>query len=475
MKVKKSLLLIMVIVLGVCFYSDNKTIITTSYMNYKEGNNNLVLNKILSDNELKEEIPNMFNYSTNGLYSNQDEDGTTYYYRGDIDNNNIQFGEYQEDYYVYGTHYQSVVSCEEDGNSICTPVKLASKGDKMYWKIIRVNGDGSLRLLYNGTSTNPDNSDLANSYVIGLNDYASSYRDPKYTAYTYDRDTNETDSFIKKEVDTWYENTLGKTSTYDDMVVVGRFCSDSSGYDGYYFASNKRLNGDNITPTFICSETDETYGGSYRLKAGLIEADELVFGGDGYEPGDSYLSTGDTGYSYWTMTPAVYDPAGAGPYVYYHGLRVTGNDAMTPSGIRPVINVSTENMALIGDGTALNPYIIGELSELSNTYKGTISIGVGSNSDIVNAFENIELSNDIEWKVEDESIVRIEDNKIIGLKEGVTRITGVSSDGLSTYEIEVTVINNPITNSMLYISIGMILILILGTVIYVVYKRRADE
>ena len=34
---------------------------------------------------------------------------------------------------------------------MCTPVKLASAGDKMYWKIVRVNGDGSLRLIYNGT------------------------------------------------------------------------------------------------------------------------------------------------------------------------------------------------------------------------------------------------------------------------------------------------------------------------------------
>ncbi len=38
---------------------------------------------------------------TNGLYSNIDEDGTTYYYRGDIDNNNLVFGAYDEDYYVY--------------------------------------------------------------------------------------------------------------------------------------------------------------------------------------------------------------------------------------------------------------------------------------------------------------------------------------------------------------------------------------
>ena len=41
------------------------------------------------------------NYITEGLYSNIDEDGTTYYYRGNIKNNNLQFGTYEEDYYIY--------------------------------------------------------------------------------------------------------------------------------------------------------------------------------------------------------------------------------------------------------------------------------------------------------------------------------------------------------------------------------------
>ena len=91
------------------------TKISINRKTYQEGNTNLVLNKILSDNELKQEIPHMFNYASNGnyydgtndpnfvtegLYSNVDEDGTTYYYRGNVKNNNLQFGAYDEDYYV---------------------------------------------------------------------------------------------------------------------------------------------------------------------------------------------------------------------------------------------------------------------------------------------------------------------------------------------------------------------------------------
>ena len=367
----------------------------------------LTTQEILEDNELQEEKENMFNYAsngsylsdptnfvesnnpeyvTNGLYSMEDEDGTSYYYRGNVTNNNVQFGEYTEDYYVYddghGSYYQSLESCAEanDGqSSSCSQVKLASAGDKMYWKIVRVNGDGSLRLIYNGTSANPDSSDLAHSYAIGLAPYNLSWNDPKYTGYTYD---NGTDSFAKREVDTWYENALGDT-IYDSMVTAGRFCSDSSGYksaseyniseevwggslDNVYFFSSwgERLayimKNDfvNNTPTLLCPSTSESYGGSYRLKAGLITADELVLAGESLGVvGDSYLNPGENGMYYWTMTPDAFDRAGA--YVWFEEDaldydRVNSlNDA-----VRPVINVTTDNGFASGDGTASNPYII---------------------------------------------------------------------------------------------------------------------
>ena len=350
--------------------------------------------KILADNELQEEKENMFNYAsngnyldmssgpqnnpeyvTNGLYSIEDEDGTSYYFRGNVNNNNVQFGEYTSDYYVYDdgySYYQSLESCEAaypENVGNCTQVKLASAGDKMYWKIIRINGDGSLRLIYNGTSVSPDNSDLAHSYVVGISPYNLEYNDPKYTGYTYD---NGTDSFIKKEVDTWYKNTLGSTA-YDSKVIEGRFCSDSSGYkpaseygfsgmDFNVFASYDRL-GQSATnyakpnaPVLNCPSTSEIYGGSYRLKAGLITADELVLAGENHEvTTDSYLSPGKSGLEYWSMTPAVFN-YGAGVW--------DGSDSLDDDivgryfAVRPVINVTTENGFTSGDGTLKNIYVI---------------------------------------------------------------------------------------------------------------------
>ena len=369
-------------------------IVVTSYDREQKS---LALKQILEDNELQEEKENMFNYAsngnymdmssgpqnnpeyvTNGLYSAEDEDGVSYYFRGNVDNNNVQFGEYTSDYYVYEYNYldfQTLESCQEY-NSSCSEsnrVKLASAGDKMYWKIVRVNGDGSLRLIYNGTNPNSISSNpssLGETYAVGQTPYNLESNDPKYTGYTYD---NGTDSFIKKEVDTWYKNTLG-SSSYDSKVLGGRFCSDSSGYkkDTDYgfpsmnynvFASYDRLwqSATGYTkensPTLKCPVTSESYGGSYRLKAGLITADELVLGGE--NPGvttDSYLNPGDSEMYYWSMTPAAFYNGRAIVWVEYEIL--DGNFVINTGAVRPVINVTTDNGFTSGDGTAENVYVL---------------------------------------------------------------------------------------------------------------------
>ena len=310
----------------------------------------------------------------------EDEDGTSYYFRGNVENNNVQFGEYESDYYVYQgnnstiRYYQSETSCQEAGNSTCTAVKLASAGDKMYWKIIRINGDGSLRLIYNGTNpNNPTSTDLVNSYEIGRASYNLSYDDPKYTGYTYD---NGNDSFIKKEVDTWYSNTLG-SSSYDAYVTTGRFCSDSSGYqaetdygfpdmgDVNVFASYDRLGQamnnytKSNTPTLICPVTRESYGGSYRLKAGLITADELALAGESsFVEGDSYLNIGTNGSWYWSMTPDGFNVDRASAIVWGEGDGLYSDYVNVRGAVRPVINVTTNNGFASGSGSVSDPYVI---------------------------------------------------------------------------------------------------------------------
>ena len=348
----------------------------------------------------------------------------------------------------------------------------------MYWKIIRVNGDGSLRLIYNGSGLDSlirpvslSENDIVRA--IGSAPYNLEHNDPKYTGYTYD---NGTDSFIKKEVDTWYNNTLGKNSAYDSKVILGRFCSDSSGYnyDGAgSFSSSERFESSTPTPIFTCPSTDESYGGSYRLKAGLITADELVFAGEsaGIE-GDSYLNTGSNGIFYSTMTPYYFnaDHTGDSAVIEMYQNILNVNHTYWSSGIVPVINISTENMTLTGDGTIDNPYVLEEVAQ--NNYQGVVTIEEGSSIEANEAFaEDINLPNDISWTIDDSSIASIENNIITGLKEGTTTALGVGSDG-TTYEIEIIVIKNPATSNILYIGFGVLFLLILGTILYIVYRKK---
>ena len=113
----------------------------------------------------------------------------------------------------------------------------------------------------------------------------------------------------------------------------------------------------NNAPTLSCPATEETYGGSYRLKAGLITADELTLAGESsYVVGNSYLNPGESDYWYWSMTPANFSLGRAVVWIEFDSLV---NDFVGfDHAVRPVINVTTENGFTSGDGTASSPYTI---------------------------------------------------------------------------------------------------------------------
>ena len=86
-----------------------------------------------------------------GMYAAEDDWGTSYYYRGAVNDNWLQFG-------------------------------TNRSGQMLYWRIIRINGDGSIRLIYNGTST----SQTGNGTMINTSQsFNSSYDDNMYVGYMY--------------------------------------------------------------------------------------------------------------------------------------------------------------------------------------------------------------------------------------------------------------------------------------------------
>ena len=280
---------------------------------------------------------------TNGIYEETTSKGTTYYFRGAVDNNWVKFA------------------------------------DK-YWRIIRINEDGSLRIIYQGTSNTATGEDAQ----IGTSTFSinsSTYNNNAYVGYMYTvgslRGTT-TDSGIKKKLDTWYQNNL---SSYADKIDGNAgFCGDrtpstssssinNSGGTGTtqtYYAGFIRLI-TNKQPTFECSNSSDLYttsGSSQGNKAltypiGLITADEVAYAGGVYGTNNTsyYLYTGQ---AYWTMSPYLFNGSSSRAYVFYvfsSGRLLNTWSVNTAAGVRPVINLKANN-TITGSGTISNPYVI---------------------------------------------------------------------------------------------------------------------
>ena len=84
------------------------------------------------------------NLSSSGLYEASDDYGESYYYRGRILNNYVSFAGY-------------------------------------IWRIVRINGDGSIRMIYSGTST----SDTGSKVTIGNSAFNSDSSDSAMVGYKY--------------------------------------------------------------------------------------------------------------------------------------------------------------------------------------------------------------------------------------------------------------------------------------------------
>ena len=114
---------------------------------------------------------------TDGLYAADDDDGTSYYYRGAVRNNYVSFAGFM-------------------------------------WRIIRRNGDGSIRLIYSGKNT----SDTGTAVTIGNSQYNGKYWDPTYVGYKY----NEKFSLHENNGTTGYTNTqkynYGTGYTFDEST-----------------------------------------------------------------------------------------------------------------------------------------------------------------------------------------------------------------------------------------------------------------
>ena len=283
-----------------------------------------------------------------GIFMAEDDDGTSYYYRGSVENNYVKFAGY-------------------------------------YWRIIRINGNGSIRMIYDGTSTY-DNGEVSKDRYYVNSQFNTNAGDNMYVGYMYTSGNAhglDTNSIIKVANDNFYTTKLTSYINYIDTNAG--FCGDrsrlnsqtgggtgkvSTHYKGYLRVSTS-------TPSLKCENSSDYYTVSSSLSGnkslvypvGLITADEILLagmsgghfdGGYNYQKSsiNNYLAIGN---GFWSITPAGYlnpfdDTFWTFIFVVDKTNYIDDNYTYSTFGIRPVISLKS-TLKFTGEGTKENPFI----------------------------------------------------------------------------------------------------------------------
>ena len=347
-------------------------------------------------------------------------------------------------------------------------VKFGKEGTKdIYWRIIRINGDGSIRMIYSGT-TAPTSSTAkvmtGTGTQINATTYAfnSSYKNPSYVGYMYTASAqygNSTSSTIKTTIDNWYKTTTLETDTTTKSLVADQiFCNDRSvttsqsgtpgeidgsmsPYTTYYYGAYVRLI-TNKSPKLTCTTASDKFtvntsngNGALTYPVGLITADEVAMAGGVYGIDNSsyYLYTNQY---YWSGSPAYFYSDGAREFRVYSSGSLDRHSVEYEDGTRPVVSLSSESK-LLGSGTYNDVYTVvgGNSIEDTSSGKSFDTVFAANNTDIFS-------ENGLRYEGADPNNYICLDNKtsgacssssllfrIIGLFDEDTSSNGTSSSG----------------------------------------------
>ena len=322
-----------------------------------------------------------------GIYAAQDDLGMSYYFRGAVDNNWVKYGKYTKDTFLTADsnrNYSLIESC--DGIDKC--YKLASKGDDMYWRIIRVNGDNSIRMIYTGTSA-PDNNTkvvmTGNVTSAGYSKFNQKSDSAEYVGYMYtigQQHGTSQSSDIKTYLEDWYANytDLNKTGT---KITDQIYCNDrtastsSSGTAGeisswestgtdYYYGAGLRLYGDssNPSPSLKCANANDKFttttakgNGKLSYSVGLITVDEINMAGVDNQEGRNTSYYLYTGRAYWAGSPYDFVDIGSAEFYELGADRPRFGIVAYFLEARGVVSLSSETK-LLGSGTYNDVYVV---------------------------------------------------------------------------------------------------------------------
>ena len=286
-----------------------------------------------------------------GIYETTDNDGNpTYYYRGSVENNYVKFAGF-------------------------------------YWRIIRINSNGSIRMIYDGTSAHANGESSADRQY-GTSQFNTRWDNNMYVGYMYtsgEAHGTGTTSTIKTNADKFYTDKL--SSSDSKLDTNAGFCGDRSTLNnqsgvgtGTVITYNKGyLRVVESAPTLTCENASDYYtvasasSGNKKLSypIGLITADEVMLAGHAggvFDGSYSHMKTNNgsylaTGTDFWTMTPVGgYNQFGSTDWhalVFIVGVSGHFDDfgASNADGLRSVINLKS-GVTITGSGTKTDPYVV---------------------------------------------------------------------------------------------------------------------
>ena len=309
------------------------------------------------------------------LASTEDDYGTSYYFRGAVKNNYVEFA----------NKCWRIVRIVGDGSVKIVLHNDNTSGASNPCSSVNNNGEAAFAHYDGTTYKSVFNSSRGNLYIgfmygtAGLSDYASEH-------------ANINKSTILTNLETWYTNNL---TLYEDKLADTIWCNDKStfqtwlngssagtgtglGYGGYLsiYGTTKRL-GDNdvsyASPSLICPNdnnggklskftVNDTVNGNGNLtyKIGLLTADEIAFSGyvSNFYNFSTYLLENSIDKSWQTLSPYGYIPSAQITAVcgINSGI-LTHLSVLMDYGIRPSISL-VSSVTVTGTGTSEDPYVV---------------------------------------------------------------------------------------------------------------------
>ncbi len=234
-----------------------------------------------------------------GLIKDIDDLGTTYYFRGNVVNNYVSIS-----------------------NSL--------------WRIMRINGDGSVKLVLNDTLEEVSNYN---------NDFE------KFNEF------DNTD--IYKALDDYYKSTL---SEFEEIIASSKYCIEEE-------IDKEKNEEDSSTYTLIITNKIPTFnciGSSYSSYVTTLSVDDVLYAGANFEKDNDkyFLYNKDIDNIWWTLSLAKTKNKNFYPFsVNKNGKVEYSTSGDLYRGLRPVINIVRKTVVTSGDGTIDNPYIISNNSK----------------------------------------------------------------------------------------------------------------